>query len=79
MKALIALALSLLIFTPALAKKSALPDLDVIDLLPCFTTFPPHEATTNAEIVEQLKIFKLEPPVPQVSMKSLSESSMLST
>ena len=60
-------------------QKIFINDLDVIDLLPCLTTPPPHEATTNAEIVEQLKIFKLEPPVPQVSMKSLSESSMLST
>ena len=43
-------------FTPALSRKSALPDLLVIDLLPCLITFPPHEATVNAERVEQLKI-----------------------
>ena len=56
-------------FTPTLTRKSALPDLEVIDLLPCFTTLPPHEATTNEEIVEQLNICKPEPPVPQVSTK----------
>ena len=66
-------------FTPDLARKSALPDLEVMDLLPCLTTFPPHDATTNAEMVEQLNIFRLEPPVPQVSINSLLGSSISST
>ena len=57
--------------TPALSRKSALPDWDVTDLLPCFTTRPPAAHTTNAESVEQLKIFKPDPPVPQVSIKSV--------
>ena len=53
---------------PALWRKSALPDLLVTDLFPCFKTFPPAVATTKALNVEQLKIFNPEPPVPQVSI-----------
>ena len=58
-------------FTPARSRKSALPALPVLALLPCLRTFNPHEATTNAESVEQLKIFFFDPPVPQVSIKSV--------
>ena len=55
---------------PDLSRKSALPDLLVIALLPCLNTFPPAWAITKLDKVEQLKIFKFEPPVPHVSIKS---------
>ena len=55
--------------TPALSRKSALPDWDVTIYYHVLQLAP--GCTTNAESVEQLKIFKPDPPVPQVSIKSV--------
>ena len=46
---------------------SADPDLEDTDLLPCFATFRPKEATTKLTAVEILRVFKPSPPVPQTS------------
>ena len=53
---------------PAANNKSALPDLLDTALLPCLVTAAPPAAATKDEAVEQLKVCKPEPPVPQVSI-----------
>ena len=56
--------------TPAVSKTSALPELLLMERLPCFATLAPAAATTNALAVETLKILAPSPPVPQVSTRS---------
>lgn len=63
------------IFTPNSSRTSALPHWLDTDLLPCFATFRPQPATTNATAVEILKVFETSPPVPQVSIMSSSSPS----
>ena len=57
---------------PSDVSTSELPDLEVIDLFPCFATFSPHAEDRMAVAVEILKLPLLSPPVPQVSIKSPS-------
>ena len=45
------------ILIPAYSKRSALPDLLEIDLLPCFAIFTPAAAATMADAVDMLKVF----------------------
>ncbi len=52
---------------PSASSRSAAPDCEVIARLPCFATFAPAAAATNAAVVEALNTFLLEPPVPHVS------------
>ena len=47
---------------------SALPKIPELDLLPCFATIPPAAATTNEAVVDMLKVCKLSPPVPHISI-----------
>ena len=54
--------------TPATSNKSALPQVLDTERLPCLATCPPAAATTNAQVVEILKVLAPSPPVPQVSM-----------
>ena len=42
------------IFAPASNSKSALPELLVIALLPCFATYAPQDAAINEEAVDIL-------------------------
>ena len=49
---------------------SKLPDFEVIDRLPCFTTFTLNDDNTIDAAVEKLKLPLLSPPVPQVSIYS---------
>ena len=60
--------LSCVISAPAAVKKSALPDLLEIALLPCFVIEAPPAAATKDDAVEQLKVCKPVPPVPHVSI-----------
>ena len=55
-------------FAPECVRKSALPDLLEIALLPCLVILAPAAAATKDEAVEQLKVCKPVPPVPQVSI-----------
>ena len=55
------------IFTPASSSTSALPQTPDIALLPCFATFVPVPATTNAATVDILNVPLPSPPVPHVS------------
>ena len=57
-----------MISAPAAVKKSALPDLLEIALLPCFVIEAPPAAATKEDAVEQLKVCKPVPPVPHVSI-----------
>ena len=57
-------------FAPDCVRKSALPDLLEIALLPCLVILAPAAAATKDEAVEQLKVCKPVPPVPQVSTVS---------
>ena len=50
---------------PSPSSKSALPHLLEIDRLPCLATRTPAPATTNAAMVEMLKVSGPSPPVPQ--------------
>ncbi len=52
--------------TPRASITSALPHFDVTERFPCFATGTKH-ATTNAAVVEMLKVFSASPPVPQTS------------
>ena len=63
-----------MIFTPRDSKASALPDDPEIALFPCFATFIPAPATTNATAVEILNVFSPSPPVPHVSRRGSSRS-----
>ena len=42
--------------------------------MPCFATFMPPAAATNAEVVEILKLRALSPPVPTISNTSIPVS-----
>ncbi len=53
--------------TPSAPRTSAEPERDETARLPCFATVTPAPATTNAAVVEMLKVFRPSPPVPQVS------------
>ena len=46
------------------------PHFDETARLPCFAIGTPAPATTNAVVVEMLKVRSPSPPVPQVSMQS---------
>jgi hypothetical protein len=66
-----------LIFTPSASSTSALPLLLDTARPPCFATFTPAAAATNAAAVEILKVCKPSPPVPQVSIRSWSPAGTL--
>ena len=53
--------------TPRASSRSALPHLLETERLPCLATVTPHPATTNAAVVEILKVLRESPPVPHVS------------
>ena len=55
--------------TPSAVSTSAEPAREETARLPCFATVTPAPATTNAAVVEMLKVFRPSPPVPQVSTK----------
>ena len=58
--------------TPSFSRTSAAPlRLDTLRF-PCFATGTPPAATTNADVVEMLKVPTWSPPVPTISMTSLS-------
>src|ERR671933_427488 len=54
---------------PMDSKKSALPHMPDIDLLPCLATFARAAAATMAAAVLMLNDFIESPPVPQVSIR----------
>ena len=54
-------------FTPSAFRTSALPHRLDTDRLPCLATHKPAAATTNAAVVEMLKVPEPSPPVPHVS------------
>jgi hypothetical protein len=54
--------------TPSSCSKSALPQRLDMARLPCLATGMPAPATTNAAVVEMLKVWAPSPPVPHVSM-----------
>ncbi len=54
--------------TPKASNISALPELLVILLFPCFATKHPQAARTIDTVVETLKLLLLSPPVPQLSI-----------
>ena len=54
--------------SPMYSKKSALPQMPVIDLLPCLATLALVADATIAAAVLMLNDFMVSPPVPQVSM-----------
>ena len=56
-------------FTPSACSTSALPQWLETERLPCLATATPAPATTNAAVVEMLKVPARSPPVPQVSMR----------
>ena len=62
------------IFTPKASRTSALPLLDVKDRFPCFAMRAPIPAATSAAAVEILKVVRVPPPVPQVSVRSSGSS-----
>ena len=64
------------IFTPNSSNTSALPEDPDIALFPCFATLTPAPATTKATAVEILNVFNPSPPVPQVSNKGSSSSTL---
>ena len=53
--------------TPSSSNTSALPQVPDAALLPCFATFRPAPAATNAAAVEILKVLRPSPPVPTES------------
>ena len=63
---------SKLIFAPRASRQSAVPDEDDAARLPCFATLTPAAATTNAVVVDMLKLPALSPPVPTISRVSIS-------
>ena len=52
---------------PSAASRSALPQTPELDRFPCLATGTSQPATTNAEMVETLKVRNGAPPVPQRS------------
>ena len=65
-------------FTPRASRQSAVPHFEEAALLPCFDTFIPAAAATNAEVVDILKLCALSPPVPTISKVSMSPASTVS-
>jgi hypothetical protein len=55
------------ILTPRASRTSALPHLEEMERFPCLATGTPAPATTNAAVVDILKLPWRSPPVPQVS------------
>ncbi len=53
--------------TPSSSSRSADPQAEDADRLPCLTTRAPVPATTIADIVEMFTVLARSPPVPQVS------------
>ncbi len=53
--------------TPSVSRRSAEPQADVADRLPCLATRAPAPAATKAARVETLMLHDRSPPVPQVS------------
>ena len=62
--------------TPSASNTSALPELLETDLFPCLATGTPVPATTNAAVVEMLKVWETSPPVPHVSTTRLCSVSI---
>ena len=54
------------------SKTSPDPHFEETALLPCLATFVPMLAKSRAEAVEILRVFMPSPPVPQVSIQSLT-------
>ena len=65
--------MSIIISTPNDSNIFAAPDFDEIFLFPCFATFTPAPATTNALAVEIFKVPFPSPPVPTISIVLSSE------
>ena len=59
-------------FAPRFSSTSAAPLLLETLRFPCFATGTPPAATTKAEVVEILNVPTSSPPVPTISMTSLS-------
>src|SRR3972149_5826692 len=57
-------------FTPSASRTSAAPERRLTARLPCFATYAPAPATTNAVVVEMLNVLTLSPPVPTTSTRS---------
>ena len=57
--------------------KSALPELLVIDLLPCLATLTSQHDAINEAVVDILKVCIASPPVPQLSTISLLHMTFL--
>ena len=63
-------------FTPRFSSTSAAPLLLETLRFPCFATGTPPVATTNALVVEMLKVPASSPPVPTISITAKSGSSL---
>ena len=59
-------------FTPSCSRQSAEPLLLDIERLPCFATGIPAAAITNDAVVETLNVPVPSPPVPTMSITSVS-------
>jgi hypothetical protein len=55
--------------TPSASSRSAEPDFDVLERLPCLATAQPAPAAISAAVVETLNV-EGPPPVPAVSTRS---------
>ena len=64
---------------PRYSSRSAVPQADDADRLPCLTTLTPAAATMIAAIVEMFTVFARSPPVPTTSTASARTSSGSST
>ena len=64
------------IFAPNASRTSAAPLFEDTLLFPCFATFAPAAAMTNADVVEILKLFARSPPVPTISIASVSSGTI---
>ena len=53
---------------PRASRTSAAPQRELMERLPCLATRTPAPATTKAAAVEMLKVLRVSPPVPQVSI-----------
>ena len=63
--------------TPSASNTSALPELLETDLFPCLATGTPVPATTNAAVVEMLKVWETSPPVPLYRQRDCVRSQFL--
>ena len=59
---------------PSASSRSALPQREVYERLPCLATRTPAPAATNAATVEMLNVVTTPPPVPHVSTSSSGRS-----